>query len=333
MKLTSLLKAIGIACSVSMTMLAPAQAQTVLRLAYAENSQPVKDALKYIGKAVEEKTNGEVVVQYFPDGQLGGERELVEMTQVGAIDITKVSSGLLESFSPYYGVFSLPYMFKDEATFYRVMDDPKIMTPIYEATRAQGYIGAGWYDSGARSFYMAKAPIKTLADLKGKKIRVMQSETSIKTLKLLGAAPIAMGQAEVYTSLQQGIIDGAENNEFALTIARHGEVARYYSYDMHTRIPDIVILSTMTKRKLTEEQYQALLDAIKESIDVEKKAWQAEMAKTRELAVSQFNVEFTQVDQTPFKQAVAPIYESLKAKPDVYQIYQQIEMANQAAYE
>ncbi|MCG6216813.1 TRAP transporter substrate-binding protein [Vibrio furnissii] len=301
-----------------------AYATTILRLAYAENSQPVKEALHYIGKAVEEKTNGSVIVQFFPDGQLGGERELVEMTQVGAIDLTKVSSGLLESFSPLYGVFSLPYLFESEERFYQVMDNPDIMGQVYRSTESQGFAGVGWYDSGARSFYMTRGPINTVADLRGKKIRVMQSETSIETMKLLGASPIAMGQAEVYTSLQQGIIDGAENNEFALTIARHGEVAKFYSYDMHTRIPDIVIMSTLTKRKLTPDQLMALKEAITESVEVEKQAWKVEMEKTRELAQTQFGVQFNTVELAPFKAAVQPIYDKLKSKPQIYALYQQI---------
>ncbi|ELJ8710383.1 TRAP transporter substrate-binding protein [Vibrio cholerae] len=301
-----------------------AYATTILRLAYAENSQPVKEALHYIGKAVEEKTNGSVMVQFFPDGQLGGERELVEMTQVGAIDLTKVSSGLLESFSPLYGVFSLPYLFESEERFYQVMDNPDIMGQVYRSTESQGFAGVGWYDSGARSFYMTRGPINTVADLRGKKIRVMQSETSIETMKLLGASPIAMGQAEVYTSLQQGIIDGAENNEFALTIARHGEVAKFYSYDMHTRIPDIVIMSTLTKRKLTPDQLVALKEAITESVEVEKQAWKVEMEKTRELAQTQFGVQFNTVELAPFKAAVQPIYDKLKSKPQIYALYQQI---------
>lgn len=301
-----------------------AYATTILRLAYAENSQPVKEALHYIGKAVEEKTNGSVIVQFFPDGQLGGERELVEMTQVGAIDLTKVSSGLLESFSPLYGVFSLPYLFESEERFYQVMDNPDIMGQVYRSTESQGFAGVGWYDSGARSFYMTRGPINTVADLRGKKIRVMQSETSIETMKLLGASPIAMGQAEVYTSLQQGIIDGAENNEFALTIARHGEVAKFYSYDMHTRIPDIVIMSTLTKRKFTPDQLVALKEAITESVEVEKQAWKVEMEKTRELAQTQFGVQFNTVELAPFKAAVQPIYDKLKNKPQIYALYQQI---------
>lgn len=304
-----------------------AQAQTVLRLAYAENSQPVKDALHFLGKQIEEKTANEIKVIYFPDAQLGGERELVELTQVGVVDITKVSSGLMESFSPAYGVFSLPYLFADVEEYYKVMDNPAVMEPVYQSTAPQGFFGIGWYDSGARSFYMSKGPIRKIEDLRGKKIRVMQSETAIQTLKLLGASPIAMGQAEVYTSLQQGILDGAENNEFALTIARHGEVARYYTYDMHTRIPDILLMSSLTLEKLTPEQQEIVKEAVKASIEFEKAAWDKEMETTRRLAIENFNVEFFDIDKKPFQDAVQPIYEGLKNRPELYDLYQKIQAA------
>lgn len=304
-----------------------AQSETILRLAYAENSQPVKDALRFLGQQIEDKTRGEVKVMYFPDGQLGGERELVELTQVGVVDITKVSSGLMESFSPMYGVFSLPYLFANPQEYYKVMDDPLVMQEVYQSTTAQGFIGVGWYDSGARNFYMSKGPVRNLDDLKGKKIRVMQSETAIRTLKLLGASPIAMSQAEVYTSLQQGILDGAENNEFALTIARHGEVARYYTYDMHTRIPDILLMSSLTLKKLTPEQQKVIGEAIRASIEFEKTAWGAEIEKTKQSAVKDFKVEFFDVDQQPFQQAVQPIYDELKTRPELYSLYQKIQSA------
>lgn len=299
-------------------------AATVLKLAYAENSQPVKTALNYIGEAVAKKTNGQVKIQYFPDSQLGGERELVEMTQVGAIDLTKVSSGLMESFSPLYGVFSLPYLFDSEKSFYQIMNDSSIMQQVYQSTQSQGFVGVGWYDSGARSFYMTKGPIRDVADLKGKKIRVMQSDTAIQTMKLLGASAVAMAQAEVYTSLQQGIIDGAENNEFALTVARHGEVAKYYSYDMHTRIPDVILMSNATAAKLTSQQQKALQEAINESMQVEQKAWHEAVEKARSTAKNQFGVHFYEVNKAPFKARVQPLYQQLKAKPKVYALYQQI---------
>lgn len=299
-------------------------AETVLRIAYAENSQPVKDALHYLGEQIEQRTQGDIKVLWFPDGQLGGERELVELAQVGVVDITKVSSGLLESFSPYYGVFSLPYLFNSKTHFYAVMDNPDIMRPVYESTAPQGFTGIGWFDSGARNFYMSKGPIRSINDLKGKKIRVMQSETAITTLRLLGASPIAMSQAEVYTSLQQGILDGAENNEFALTIARHGEVARYYTYDMHTRIPDILLMSNLTKEKLTPEQLAIVQQAVKDAIEFEKAAWDKAIEDTKQLAVSQFGVVFNDIDLAPFQQAVQPIYQSLESKPALNELYQQI---------
>lgn len=302
-------------------------AKTMLRLAYAENSQPVKDALRFLGDEIEKNTHGDIQVIYFPDGQLGGERELVELTQVGVVDITKVSSGLMESFSPLYGVFSLPYLFASKEEYYKVMDNPQVMEGVYQSTAERGFIGVGWYDSGARNFYMTKGPVNSVADLKGKKIRVMQSVTAINTMKLLGASPIAMGQAEVYTSLQQGILDGAENNEFALTIARHGEVARFYTYDMHTRIPDILVMSQQAIKKLTPEQRVIVKDAIKASIDFEKAAWDAEIEKTCQQAVKDFNVEFNDVDKKPFQDAVQPIYESLKEKPVLYALYQRIQAA------
>lgn len=310
-------------------MLAPpnAWAGTVLRLAYAENSQPVKDALRFFGERIAEKTDGEVTVQYFPDGQLGGERELVELTQVGVVDLTKVSSGLMESFSPLYGVFSLPYLFASKEEYYKVMDNPQVMEPVYQSTALRGFVGVGWYDSGARNFYMTKGPVKGVADLKGKKIRVMQSVTAINTMKLLGASPIAMSQAEVYTSLQQGILDGAENNEFALTIARHGEVARFYTYDMHTRIPDILLMSNLAFEKLTPAQLKIIREVIKASIEYEKAAWDAEIEKTRKEAVKNFNVEFFDIDKKPFQQAVQPIYDGLKDTPQLYGLYQTIQSA------
>lgn len=324
MKLLRTVKMLLLCC---LSLPALSHAETVLRLAYAENSQPVKDALRFLGDRIEEQTHGDIKVMYFPDGQLGGERELVELTQVGVVDITKVSSGLMESFSPMYGVFSLPYLFADRDEYYKVMDNPDVMTPVYQSTQAQGFVGVGWYDSGARNFYMSKAPVRSIDDLKGKKIRVMQSDTAIRTLKLLGASPIAMSQAEVYTSLQQGILDGAENNEFALTIARHGEVARFYTYDMHTRIPDILLMSSLTLEKLNPEQQRIVNEAIKASIEFEKSAWDAEIEKTKQQAVKDFNVEFFDIDIKPFQQAVQPIYADLKSKPQLDTLYQKIQAA------
>lgn len=311
----------GVAFSV---MLASATQATTLSLAYAQNSQPVIDALNLLGELIEEKTDGSVTVTYFPDSQLGGERELVELLQAGAVDITKVSAGLMESFSPTYGVFSMPYLFDDTDHFYRVMDDEDIMAPVYSSTQGDGFVGMGYYDSGARNFYVKDRPVQSVEDLEGLSIRVMQSETAIEMMRLLGAVPVAMGQAEVYTSMQQGILDGAENNEFALTIARHAEIAKHYTYDMHTRIPDVVLISNMALAKLNDEQKAAVYEAMDESIEFQKQAWSDAIEATRQSAISDFGVTFYDVDLGPFQEAVQPMYDQLQAYPDQYELYTQV---------
>ncbi len=297
---------------------------TTLFIAYAQNSQPVIDALHLLGERIEEKTDGAVKVQFFPDSQLGGERELVELLQVGAVDIAKVSAGLMESFSPIYGVFSMPFLFDDTQHFYRVMDNPEIMGPIYASTQENGFVGIGYYDSGSRNFYVQDEPILSMQDLEGKKIRVMQSEAAIEMMRLLGATPVAMGQAEVYTAMQQGILDGAENNEFALTIARHAEIAKHYTYTMHTRIPDVVLLSNMALKKLTDEQKAAVHEAMAESIEFQKQAWSEAIEATRQKAIDEFDVKFHDINREPFRDAVSPIYNELKDEPGQYELYREV---------
>lgn len=287
-----------------------AQAET-LRFGYAQNATPTVEAMQKFAALVEEKTGGEVTVQFFPDGQLGGEREMVEMVQGGALDMTKVSGGLLESFAPIYGVFPMPYLFDDQAHFYKVMDDAAIMQPVYQSTADLGFVGLTYYNSGARNFYTAKKPINTVEDLKGLKIRVLQSPTAIRMTELLGATPVAMGQAEVYTSIQQGVLDGAENNEFALTIARHAEVAKHYSYDGHTRIPDILLIGTNALERLTEEQRAAVTEAAQESTEFHKSVWDAAVAEAAKQSAEEFKVEFHQPEVGPFRDAVAPMYDDL----------------------
>lgn len=301
-----------------------AENQVVLRFAYASNSQPVKDAMSKFGELLSEKTNGEVVVEYYPDAQLGGERELIELTQTGAVDITKVSGSALEAFSKKYSIFGIPYLFDSEEHFYTVMENRLIMDPIYQSTEDLGFIGLTYYDSGQRSFYMTHGPVKTPDDLKGKKIRVMQSETAIKMIQLLGGSPTPMGSNEVYTSLQQGIIDGAENNEFVLVTAGHGDVTKYYSYDEHTRVPDIVIINKDILNRLTEEQRQAVYEAAKESTEFEKLVWKAAVEKEKEEAIKKHEVIFNDVDKKPFQEAVQPLHDEFKNSKQFSEIYKAI---------
>ncbi|WP_447895333.1 TRAP transporter substrate-binding protein [Vreelandella sp. GE22] len=307
---------------------AQAEQSINLKLAYAQNSQPVKDALDLFGELVEEKSNGSITVSYFPDSQLGGESELVELLQAGAIDMTKVSGGLMGSFSPLYDVFSMPYLFDDEEHFYHVMNDEEIMSNVYQSTKEQGFVGVGWYDSGQRNFYTTGEPIERVEDLAGKKIRVMQSQTAIDTMRLLGASPVVMAQEEVYTALQQGVLDGAENNEFALTAARHGEVVDYYTLDGHTRIPDIILISNRVLESLSDDQRVAVMEALGESTESQVEHWQEAITNAQTQIQDEFGVAINEVDIPPFQEAVQPIYEALESTPEEYAIYQQIKAAS-----
>lgn len=296
----------------------------VLRFAYASNSQPVKDAMAKFGDLLSEKTNGEVTIDYFPDAQLGSERELIELTQTGAIDITKVSGSALESFSSVYSVFGVPYLFDSEDHFFNVMENEEIMEPVYKSTEDLGFIGITYYDSGQRSFYMKDGPVNSPKDLKGKKVRVMQSETAIKMVELLGGTPTPMGSNEVYTSLQQGIIDGAENNEFVLVTAGHGGVTKYYSYDEHTRVPDIIVINTATLDRLTEEQRAAVYEAAAESTEYEKEVYKQAVEEEKKEATEKYGVVYNEVDKTPFQEAVQPLHEQFKNSEEFSDIYNAI---------
>lgn len=303
---------------------ASSEEQIVLRYAYASNSQPVIDSMVEFGRLVEEKTDGQVMVEYFPDGQLGSETELIELTQTGGIDFTKVSGSALEGFSKDYSIFSVPYLFDSEEHFFEVMENKAITDEIYNSTEELGFVGITYYDSGQRSFYMTDGPVNSLADLKGKKIRVMQSETAIKMVELLGASPVPMGSSEVYTSLQSNLINGAENNEFVLYTAGHGGVAKYYSYDEHTRVPDIVIMNSEVKERLTDEQYEAVLAAAKESTEFEKAVFKDAVEEEKAIAEKEYGVVYNNVDTTEFLAAVQPLHEQFKNDKNYSELYQEI---------
>lgn len=299
--------------------------QVTLKFGYASNSQPVIDAMNKFGDLVSEKTDGEVKVEYYPDGQLGGERELIELTQAGAIDVTKVSGSTLEGFSDIYSIFSVPYLFEDEDHYYKTLENKQVMNPIYKSTEDQGIIGLTYYTSGARNFYMTDGPVEKPDDLKGKNIRVMNSESQMKMVQALGGSPTPIGSDGVYSSLQQGIIDGSENNEFALATAGHGEITKFYSYDEHTRIPDMVMINKETLDKLSDKHTKAIYEAADESKDFQKKIWEKYLDKEKKEATDKYNVKFNEVDKEPFRKAVQPIHDEFKNDKQFGNLYKKIQ--------
>ena len=239
-KLTAL--AFGIAVAVSLTGCGSLTGgKRIIRVSHAQSeTHPEHLGLLAFKEYVEEKLGDKYEVQIFPNELLGSAQKAIELTQTGAIDFVVAGTANLETFADVYEIFSMPYLFDSEEVYKSVMQDTEYMENVYASTDEAGFRVVTWYNAGTRNFY-GKSPIRTPEDLKGKKIRVQQSPASVEMVKAFGAAAAPMGFGEVYTAIQQGVIDGAENNELALTNNKHGEVAKYYSYNKHQMVPDMLV--------------------------------------------------------------------------------------------
>ena len=297
----------------------------VMRVAHNQGEEhPIHLALKEFEKIVEEKTNKAIDIQVYPNELLGGQREAVELTQTGAIDIAVGSISLLESFNKSYSVFNLPYLFDSKEHYHSVMNDEEIMNQIYESTRESGFVGLTWFDAGSRNMYTTDKPIMKPEDLKGKKIRVQQSQTNIRMMELLGGSATPMSFGEVYTALQQKVIDGAENNELALTNNKHGEVAKHYSYNQHAMIPDILIMNAKLLDSLSEEHRNIILDTVDEINKFEVHAWEDKVEEAVEQSKA-IGVKFYYPEIEPFKEKVLPIHEEMTQNKEVKALYDKIQ--------
>lgn len=300
-------------------------AKTNMKLSHNHGrDHPVHKAMQSFSDRVKELTEGEVVIRLYPDAQLGTQRESLEQVQTGAIEMAKSNASELEAFHKDYGVYGYPYIFNDREHYYDTMLGD-IGQNILQSSKDKGFIGVAYYDAGARSFY-AKKPIKSPDDLKGLKVRVQPSPTAIEMTKVLGANPIPIAYGELYTALQQGVVDAAENNFTALTLTRHGEVTKFFSLDEHTMVPDILVISTKAWDKLTPDQQQAIQTAAKESTLMMKDLWSA--AEQEELkAIDAMQVQVIEVDKKPFQEAVQPMFDQLKkTDPDTYEVIEQIKL-------
>ncbi|WP_113928046.1 TRAP transporter substrate-binding protein [Bacillus sp. P14.5] len=295
----------------------------IMRLAHNQGeNHPIHTSLSEFARLVEEKTEGSIDMKLYPGGQLGSEREAIELTQTGAIDFAKVSASTLENFSEEYSVLSLPYLFDDKDHFYKVMNSG-IAEELYDATRDIGFKGLTFYDSGTRNFYTKDTPILHPDDLQGMKVRVQPTPTTIEMIELMGGAPTPMPFGEVYTSLQQGVIDGTENNETALTDANHGEVAKEYSFSGHAIVPDILIINEKKWNQLTEEQRELIQEAADESTVFHKEVWKEAVESAIEKS-KENGVTFHEVDLEPFIQAVQPLHEEFATKESTTDYYKEI---------
>jgi len=275
-----------------------------LKLGHAlDTGHVVHKGMMYMAERLEFYSDGQMKMEIYPSGQLGSERELVELLQIGSLAMTKVSSSPLESFVPEMKVFSLPYVFRDQAHFRQVLasDIGKSLLLAPEKVRLRGM---GYYDAGSRSFYTTDKAIRSPADLKGLKIRVQKSETSVEMIAAMGGAATPISWGELYTALQQGVVDGAENNPPSLYLSRQYEVCKYYSLDEHTYVPDILLMSLHIWEGLTPEQQGWLQQAVDDSTAYQGELWQAASDEAL-AAIAASGVEIIRPDKAPFIAVVA----------------------------
>ncbi len=308
----------------SLSSCSEADAGRILKLAHGlDPSHPVHEAMVYFGERIAEKSDGSMRLDIYPSEQLGSERETIELLQIGSLDITKVSTSPLEGFVPVYQVFGVPYLFRNEEHRFNVLEG-EIGTRLLLAPEPYRIRGLCFYDAGSRSFYTKNTPINNPEDLTGLKIRVQESPTALQMVRAMGGSPTPIAWGELYSALQQGIVDGAENNPPSFYLSNHYEVCKYYSLDQHTAVPDVLIISTETWNEMSEEERRIVQEAADESAQYQKKLW-AEATEEALKAVQEAGVEVIYPEKEPFQESVQSMYETYQQQPEIYNLIQKIQ--------
>ncbi len=287
---------------------------------------PTVEAVKQMGRALAEKTGGKMNIRVFPSGALGTEKDTIEQLKLGGLDMMRINVGALNSVVPETLVTVLPFIFRDTAHMRNVLDGP-IGEDILKAMEAQGLIGLAFYDSGSRSFYTAKKPIKSLEDFKGLKIRVQPSELFVGMVNALGANPTPMPYGEVYTALKTGIVDGAENNWPSYESSRHFEAARYYSLTEHSLAPEVLVFSKPIWDRLSKDDQALIRQAAKDSVPYMRKLWDEREINSRKIVEAGGAQITTIANKQELIDAMKPVYEKFANTPALQSLVTRIQQS------
>lgn len=301
----------------------------IIRIGHNQStSHPTHLGLVAFQEFINEELGDTYRVEVYPSELLGSQTNMVQLTQTGAIDFCVASNAILDTFSKNYEIFNLPYLFSSQEAYHAVMDDEEITGAIFDSTSAAGFSAVTWLDAGTRNFYTVDTIIESPEDLKGLKIRVQQSPINVKMMELLGGSATPMGFGEVYTALQSKIIDGAENNEMALVDNGHGDVCKYYSYDMHQMVPDILIGNNAFLEGLSDEEREIFEEGFALINKVQREEWEKAIEAAKDKAQNEMGVQFFYPDTAPFMEAVLPLHDevlannpALQATYDAIQVY------------
>ena len=300
----------------------------IIKMGHAQvTNHPVHAAMVFLAERLEEKSGGRIKVKVYPNQQLGTERELLELLQIGSVGMTKVSAASLEAFSPQISVLGLPFLFRDDDHIDKVLNGD-IGTEILLSSEKFWLRGLCFYDAGKRSFYSKTKSIETPEDLTGLKIRVQESKMAINMIRGMGGSPTPVSYGELYTALQQGIVDAAENNPPSFYNSRHYEVCKFYSIDEHTAIPDVVLVSTKVWENLNPVEQQWLQEAADESAVFQAKLWKESVEESMR-EIEKAGVVITYPDREPFMKAVESVYELTRTEqPQLSELIQRIQNTN-----
>lgn len=286
-------------------------------------SHPVHQGIEVFAEEVVRLSGGKMIVKIFPDAQLGSEREVLELLQIGSISMTKVSAATMANFAPEYKVLGIPYLFRDKEHFFNVLEGP---TGTQILDKGEDYLlkGMCFYDAGSRSFYTKDKPINSPEDLNGLKIRVMNDQMSVNMVNTLGGSATPMSYGELYTALQQGVVDGAENNPPSFVTSRHYEVCKYYSLDEHTSLPDVLVMGTKFWNNLTPEQQGWMSQAAKNSVKAQKQFWKDNVEECMK-TLKEANVEIIRPDKSVFADKARALVEEFEKQPGMKALIEQIQ--------
>jgi len=287
---------------------------------------PVHKAMVFMAQRCAELSNGNMEIEIYPSEQLGSEQQCVELLQIGSLAITKVSAAVMESFTEDYKVLGLPYIFRDSSHAVNVLDG-EIGQELLLSTEDRYIRGLCFYDAGSRSFYTIEKPIIKPSDLDGMKIRVMKSKTAMDMVKALGGSPTPISYGELYTALQSGVVDGAENNPPSFYTSHHYEVCKYYALDEHTAVPDVLIISQHIWKKLSDQEKEWIQQAATESVALERKLW-SESVKKSLMEVQKAGVTIYYPDKSLFAEKVNEVYDSYKNQERLYKYIKRIQATN-----
>ena len=320
-QMTKLAAAALVAAALTVT---GASAQTVLRSSDTHpDGYPTVEAVKYFGQLVEERTSGRYKVEVYHSAQLGQEADTIEQVRSGVIDLNRVSMAPWNSLVPLTLIPSLPYLFRSPEHARAVMSGP-IGDEIAAGFDEHGVVVLAFYDGGARSFYNSKKPVNSVADLAGLKFRVIQSDVFVDMVAALGASATPMPYGEVYSSIETGVIDGAENNFPSYESAKHFEVAKNYSLDEHTIVPEVFVMSKASWDKLTPEDQAIFKAAGKESMAKQWELWDARVAESRKI-VEAAGSQVTTPEKQPFIDAMKPVYDKYVNTPELQDLVARIQ--------